>query len=147
MVSSPPGLAGSGVRRPAGLASRRARGPGGDDQTGGRPGAAPNLGVLLITALTTSVTSGLATNPAVSRELGSAASVELSSGVPFVSDAQLRTVLEDAGVDDATADAIVDENASARLDALRAALAVLALATAVAVFAARRLPAAPTGGG
>jgi MFS family permease len=104
-------------------------------------------GAVLISALTTSVTSGLATNPAVSRELGSAASVELSSGVPFVSDAQLRTVLEDAGVDDATADAIVDENASARLDALRAALAVLALATAVAVFAARRLPAAPTGGG
>ncbi|HKE75916.1 MAG TPA: MFS transporter [Acidimicrobiales bacterium] len=102
-------------------------------------------GAVLISALTTSVTTGLATNPDVPRELSSAASVELASGVPFVSDAQLRDALADAGVEGATADAIVDENSDARLDALRAALAVLAVATALAVFAARRLPSRPTG--
>jgi hypothetical protein len=38
------------------------------------------------------------------------------------------------------ADAIVDENAEARIDGLRAALAVLALFSILAVIAARRLP-------
>ena len=39
-----------------------------------------------------------------------------------------------------TADAIVDENADARLVGLRASLAVLALIALVALFFSRRLP-------
>jgi hypothetical protein len=40
----------------------------------------------------------------------------------------------------ATADAVQDENAQSRIDGLRAALAVLALLTLVAVFFTRGLP-------
>jgi hypothetical protein len=39
-----------------------------------------------------------------------------------------------------TADAIVDENATARLDALRASLSVLALIAVIALFFTRRIP-------
>jgi len=51
-----------------------------------------------------------------------------------------ENALADADVPPATADAIVDENAEARIDGLRAALAVLALIAVVALFATWRLP-------
>ena len=58
--------------------------------------------------------------------MSSQAQVQLSAGIPFVSDADLGATLEKAGVPD-TAQAIVDDNASGRINGLRAALAVLAL--------------------
>ncbi|MGH9288342.1 MAG: MFS transporter, partial [Acidimicrobiales bacterium] len=68
------------------------------------------------------------------------ATVELAEGIPFVSDADLQTALDEAGVPPATADAIVDENATARLDALRASLSVLAVIALIALFFTRRIP-------
>jgi hypothetical protein len=97
-------------------------------------------GAVLISALSSSVFSGLAANPDVPDSVTATAEVELSSGVPFTSDDDLEEGLAAADVPPATADAIVDENAAARLDALRASLSVLALITAVAIVAARRLP-------
>jgi hypothetical protein len=40
-----------------------------------------------------------------------------------------------------TADAIVDENASARIDGLRSSLSLLAVIALIALFATRRIPA------
>jgi predicted MFS family arabinose efflux permease len=97
-------------------------------------------GAVLISVLTTTLLTGLENDPAVSDELTSQAEVELSSGVPFVSDAQLEAGLAAAGVDQATADAIVEDNTTARIEGLRAALAVLALITFVALWFTRRLP-------
>jgi MFS family permease len=97
-------------------------------------------GAVLISVLTTTLLTGLENDPAVSDELTSQAEVELSSGVPFVSDAQLEDALAAAGVDQATADAIVEDNTTARIEGLRAALAVLALITFVALWFTRRLP-------
>ena len=61
-------------------------------------------------------------------------------GVPFVSDADLKTSLDKAGVAPSTADAIVAENETARLDGLRSSLSVLALVALVALFLTRRIP-------
>ncbi|HTZ62592.1 MAG TPA: MFS transporter [Solirubrobacteraceae bacterium] len=97
-------------------------------------------GAVLIAALASSLHSGIEQNAAVPASVKSQATVQLSSGVPFVSDTELRSSLEQAGVAPPTADAIVEENATARLDALRAALALLAVIALVAVFATRRLP-------
>jgi len=97
-------------------------------------------GAVLISALTTSFFTNLADNPAVPDKVVSTAQVELTSGVPFISDADLATALEQAGVRSPTADQIIDENADARIDGLRAALVVLALLAVVAIIAARRLP-------
>ncbi len=97
-------------------------------------------GAVLISVLTTTFLSGLENDPAVSDELSSRAEVELSSGIPFVSDAQLEEGLEAAGVDTATSRHVVEDNATARIEGLRAALAVLALFTFVALWTTRRIP-------
>jgi hypothetical protein len=57
-----------------------------------------------------------------------------------VSDADLKAALNDANVKPSVADAVVQENANARIDGLRAALAVLGLFSVLAFVAARRLP-------
>jgi hypothetical protein len=97
-------------------------------------------GAVLISALTTSFFANLADNPDVPDRVTTTASVELSSGVPFISDADLTAALEQANVPAPVADEIIDENADARINGLRAALAVLALMSVVAIVAARRLP-------
>jgi hypothetical protein len=58
----------------------------------------------------------------------------------LVSDPDLRQALEDAGVTGATADAVVEENEQARLDGLRAAMAVLAVIALAALFLTYRIP-------
>ena len=60
--------------------------------------------------------------------------------MPFISDADLEQALDDAGCPQETADAVVDENADARLDALSASLSVLAVLALVALFFSRRIP-------
>jgi MFS family permease len=119
------------------------------DEVGGLQNTVTNLGAsvgtalagaVLIAALTSSFLSGIANNPQVPDSVSNQAQVELSSGAPFISDAQLEDALADADVPPDTAQGIVDENAAARIDGLRAALAVLALLAVVALFATRRLP-------
>jgi MFS family permease len=97
-------------------------------------------GAVLISALTSSFFADIADNPDVPDRVVSQAEVQLTSGVPFVSDQDLEAALDGANVRPSVADAIVDDNATARIDGLRAALAVLALFSIVAVIAARRLP-------
>ena len=121
-------------------------------EVGGLQNTATNLGASLGTALagsfmiailTSSFLTGIQGNPAVPNDVSAQASVELASGVPFVSDAQLTQGLADAGVDPETSQAIVDENEKARLDGLKAALAILAAASVLGLFASRRIPAKP----
>jgi hypothetical protein len=97
-------------------------------------------GAVLIAALTASFFSDIQSNPAIPPELSAQAQVELSNGIPFVSDDDLRQGLEAAGIPDATADAIVEENEQARLDGLRAALSVLAVLALIAFVFANGIP-------
>jgi hypothetical protein len=97
-------------------------------------------GAVLISALTSSFFTNLADNPDVPDRVVSEAEVKPTSGVPFVSNQDLETALQEATVLPAAADAIVDENADARINGLRAALAVLAVFSILAIIAARRLP-------
>jgi MFS family permease len=102
-------------------------------------------GAILMSALTASFFSGIASNPAVPKDLTSKAQTELTSGVPFISDADLKEALDDAGVPPKTADAITAENADARLDGLRASLSVLAVLALVALFLSNGIPTTPVG--
>lgn len=99
-------------------------------------------GAVLIAVLTTSFLTGIEHHPTVPSHLSTKATVELSSGIPFVSDAQLRAALQAEGVPEATVQAVVDVNTSSRITALQAALGVLALFALLAVVATRRLPTA-----
>jgi hypothetical protein len=104
-------------------------------------------GAVLIAVLTTTFLGSVANDPAVPKALSSQAQVELSSGIPFVSDADLNAALEKAGVPPDTAAVIVDHNAASRLNGLRAALGVLALIALFAVAFTRRLPVRQAGTG
>jgi MFS family permease len=97
-------------------------------------------GAVLISVLTASFLSGVQNNPAVPKDLASKAQVELTGGIPFLSDKDLQTQLDKAGVPAKTADAIVEENAKARIDGLRTSLSLLALVALIALFASRRIP-------
>jgi len=104
-------------------------------------------GSILIASLTASFLTGISQNPDVPPEVASQANVELASGVPFISDADLEVALEQAGVDEQTSQAVMDENEQARLDGLRSALALLALLGMVALFFTRRIPTRQPGSG
>jgi MFS family permease len=97
-------------------------------------------GAVLIAALTSTLLTGIENNPAVSSHLKSQATTKLSGNVSFVSDDQLRTALEEAGVPPETVDAVVHENATARINGLRTSLSVLALIALIAMFFARSIP-------
>ncbi|MEE1787114.1 MFS transporter [Streptomyces sp. SP17BM10] len=125
-------------------------------EVGGVQNAVTNLGAsigtalagsILIAALTTSFLTTIEQNPAVPAAVTSQASVELESGVPFLSDAQVETALREAGTSPEITQAALDANAAARLDGLRAALAILALSALLALFFTGRIPATQPGSG
>jgi len=91
-------------------------------------------GAIVIAALTTSFVTGIQNNPDVPESVKSQATTELAAGAPFVSDAQLKEALDKANVPAKTADAIVAENATARIDGLRTALSVLAIVALISLF-------------
>ena len=97
-------------------------------------------GSVLIAALTASFLSGIAQNPDVPKDLSSKASVQLAAGVPFVSDAQLKSAMQEAGIDQKTTQAVLDVNEQARVKGLRSSLALLALVGMIALFFTRRIP-------
>src|SRR6266700_4029721 len=97
-------------------------------------------GAVLISALTASFLGGVQNNPDVPKDLASKAQVELAGGIPFMSDKDLKTQLDKAGLPPKTAEAIVEENANARIDGLRASLSLLAVIALIALFASRRIP-------
>ena len=102
-------------------------------------------GAVLIAALTSAFLTGIAENPAIPETAQANAQVQLSSGVPFVSDADLKAALDQAGASSEATDAALDANADARLEGLRAGLAILALLALVALFFSGRIPRAPPG--
>jgi hypothetical protein len=63
----------------------------------------------------------------------------------IISDADLDRALLEAGVPATTADAVVEVNANARIEALRVSLAVLAVLATIAIFMTRLLPTTPAG--
>ncbi|MGH3579776.1 MAG: MFS transporter, partial [Mycobacterium sp.] len=91
-------------------------------------------GAVLIGALTATLLSGAQSNEAIPASVTQSATVELSNGVPFISDAELETKLAQSDLPSSAQKAIVDENANARLAALRASLWLLALFSVIGLF-------------
>jgi MFS family permease len=103
------------------------------------------VGAVLISSLSAGLLHGVQSNSAIPASVKTEASVKLASGVPFISDTDLRKQLADASVPQSTADAVVDENSAARLDALRDALWVVALFAVAALFFTGLVPKVPIG--
>ena len=118
-------------------------------EVGGLQNTATNLGAslgtaligsVLIATLSASVIAGIQNNPEVPVPVQEQATVQLASGVPFISDTQLQTALDNAGVDKQTADAIMTVNHDSRLEALQVALTLTALLAICALFVTGRIP-------
>jgi MFS family permease len=98
-------------------------------------------GAIIIAALSSSFLTGVEENPAVPAPVKSRASTELSGGIPFLSNDELETALDEApGISSRATDAIVEENEEARLVGLRSALAILALLALVGLAFTGRIP-------
>jgi EmrB/QacA subfamily drug resistance transporter len=97
-------------------------------------------GSILIGTLALSFSSNIQASSAIPARVKEQAKVQIAGGVPFISDADLEHALDEAGVSSRTTDAALDAYAEARIDGLRAALAILAVLTLCALFAAQRIP-------
>jgi len=123
-----------------------------DDQSpevGGVQNTATNLGAsigtalagsLLIAATSSAFLTNIQHNPAIPDSVKSEASVKLASGVPFVSDDDLKSALDKAKVSSETSEQALDAYRSARIDGLKAALGILGVLVLVALFYAQRIP-------
>ncbi len=118
-------------------------------EVGGIQNTATNLGAslgtalagsLLIATLTSAFLTNILQDPAIPASAKEQAQVELASGVPFVSDADLEAALDEADVPPATTDAALDAYGEARLAGLRSALAILAVLAILALFLAQAIP-------
>ncbi len=97
-------------------------------------------GAIVIAALSSSFLTGVQENPAVPAPVKSKATSELSGGIPFLSDEELKTALDQAHVPPRATDAIVEENETARLVGLRTALSILAIFALIGLFFTGRIP-------
>jgi hypothetical protein len=97
-------------------------------------------GSLLFATLTTSFVTNIQKNPDIPNRVEDKATVKLTGGVPFVSDADLEKALDEAHLSNKTTDAAIASYQDARLDGLRAALGILAVMALVALYLANRIP-------
>jgi len=118
-------------------------------EVGGLQNTATNLGAsfgtalagsIMIAAVTASFVANIQASPDIGPRLKEQASVELSGGVPFVSDADLEAALNEAHISSKATDATLDAYRKARLVGLKYALALLAVLDVVALFYAQRVP-------
>jgi hypothetical protein len=123
-------------------------------EVGGLQNTASNLGISIGTALAgsvlfavlaTSMVTGIQQNPQVPDEVKSQASVQLSAGVPFISDTDLEAALTTAGVSPEVTEAVMTVNQEARVAALDAAIALLAVLALVSLFFTGKIPEIPPG--
>ena len=105
------------------------------------------VGSILIAALTASLVSGVQSSTAIPQAVKQQTTVKLAAGAPFISDSQLESALNKAGVPAGEAQATVEINRKARVQALDAALAVTAVVTVLALFFTGGLPKRPVGSG
>jgi MFS family permease len=118
-------------------------------EVGGLQNTATNLGAslgtalagsMLLSVLTASLIAGIRDNPQIPQSVAQQASVQLASGVPFLSDSQAQAALDKAGVPADVTTQVLDANAKARTDGLDAALAVLAMIAVISLLFSGRIP-------
>jgi EmrB/QacA subfamily drug resistance transporter len=97
-------------------------------------------GTVLLVVLTGAFLTGVTNNPDIPQEVKDQATVQLASGIPFMSDADVEKAMQAAGQSPEATQAAVDTNRDARIQALDATLMVLAVFAVIALFPTRRIP-------
>jgi EmrB/QacA subfamily drug resistance transporter len=108
------------------------------------------IGALVLTGLTSAFLSQIEQDERIDDEVTAQVSAAAEGGVDFISAEQAGAALGDAGLDPATADAIVDDYEQAQLQALKAGLLATAFLALGSLAFTRDLPhdpPVPTAGG
>jgi MFS family permease len=103
------------------------------------------VGAVLIATLTTGLVRGIQASTAIPADVKTQATTQLSGGVPFISDSDLKAQLEAANVPAEQAAAVEKANSDARFTALRTSLLVVALVAIAALFCTGMIPVKPVG--
>ncbi len=98
------------------------------------------IGAIVIAGLTSNFIGNVEDDPRVHDEVAAQVSVAVGDGVDFISIDQAAEALEDTSLDAATAAAVVEDYASAQLQALRAGLLVAAIIALLSLLFTGQLP-------
>jgi Na+/melibiose symporter-like transporter len=99
------------------------------------------LGAVVITGLIAAFSANVESDPQISEEVNQQVQVSISSGGSFVASDEVRAAAEDAGLDDETTDALVENYEDAQLEALKIAFLFAALIVLASFWPTRNLPA------
>jgi EmrB/QacA subfamily drug resistance transporter len=98
------------------------------------------IGAIVLSGLTAVFVSNIQANPAISDEVAAQVSVAVGSGIDFVAVDQVETAAQEAGLDDPTTQAIVDDYQDAQLQSLKLGLLVAAFLALLSLPFTRDLP-------
>ena len=98
------------------------------------------IGSIVLIGLTSTFTSTIHDDPRISDEVATQVGVAAGSNTNFVSSDQVESAAQDAGLDDATTAALVDDYEAAQLRSLKAGLLGAALLALIALAFTRELP-------
>ncbi|MBK9739868.1 MAG: MFS transporter [Actinobacteria bacterium] len=98
------------------------------------------IGAVVLSGLTTAFVSNIQQSPEITQEISGQLTVALESGIDFVSSEQIATAAQDAGLDEATTAALVEDYEAAQLGALKAGLLGAALLALISIPFTRELP-------
>jgi uncharacterized integral membrane protein len=104
------------------------------------------IGAIVLTGLTSAFVTTIQSDQRISAEVSAQVGVAVENGIDFVSDQQVQAAAEKAGLDQATAAAVVDDYAKAQLGALKVGLLTAALLALLALMSTRELPHNPPAG-
>jgi MFS family permease len=101
------------------------------------------LGAVVITGLIGAFTGNIAADERISDDVEQQVQIELGGAVSFVATDQVQTAADEAGLDEATSAALVENYEDAQLRALKTAILFAALIVVASFGLTRRLPSKP----
>jgi len=98
------------------------------------------IGAIVLTGLTSVFVSQIQSDPRIDQAVASQVSVAVAPGIDFVSADQVTAAAQQAGLDEATTAALVDDYATAQLQSLKAGLLAAALLALLSLAFTKDLP-------
>ena len=102
------------------------------------------IGAIVLTGLTSAFVTTVSSDQRISAEVSAQVGVAVESGIDFVSAEQVRAAAEEAGLDQSTTAALVEDYGKAQLGSLKVGLLTAALLALLALMSTRELPHDPT---
>ncbi len=98
------------------------------------------IGAIVLTGLSSVFVKNVESDPAISQSVAAQVSVAAGGGIDFVATEQIEVAAQEAGLDDATTRALVDDYEDAQLRSLKAGLLAAAFLALLSLAFTRNLP-------